>query len=235
MNTTLTTTNNVDFSKVTLTDVNNAILEKVPETLRDITAALMKASQLSSGVSLVMCELLFKVKSNGAALKASGYAFGTYCDKVLRVDPAQATRYSAMYERLYYDVETPYKKLENGGGFTVAQLVEISKLADRAIRKMFIEFDGLTNDCSSTNIRKAVNHLKSFDKASIIAIDWTEVKEILTTGTTKKAEAEKAEAERTVSVPENGKACKFTSFKELEKWIKDNKNCSISEIVISYV
>ena len=241
-----TKSNGFDLSTVKLNDVNNAILAKVDKELQPITAAIMAASQFSTGVSLVMCELLYKLKTNGAtAIKASEHkTYGTFVKNVLRVDPSQATNYAKMFERLFYDVDEPYKKLENGGGFNVSQLVQISKLNDRLIRKLFINIPELSPDKSSVNIGKAVKYLSVFDKTTVETVNWNEVAEILINGTTKAEQAEKAEklnekaeqaeqAEQAV-IPDGAKQLEFTSYDEFTKWVKNHKNARFDRITIMY-
>ena len=245
-----TKSNGFDLSSIKLNDVNNAILAKVDRELQPITAAIMAANQFSTGVSLVMCELLYKLKTNGAtAIKASEHkTYGAFVKNVLRVDPSQATNYAKMYERLYYDVDEPYKKLENGGGFNVSQLVQISKLNDRLIRKLFINIPELSPDKSSVNIGKAIKYLSVFDKTTVENVNWNEVGEILINGITKSEQTEKAEklnekaekeaAEKEAAEKEaaenNSNNCNFTSAEEFTKWLKANKNVKIINITVSY-
>ena len=231
----LTVFDNVNntLSTIELSPVNSAILAKVPDNLKDTTAAIMRANQYSSGVSLVLCSLLFNLKSNSAALKASPYKnYSNYCKEVLRLDAAQASRYAVMFERLFYDVDKPIEKLTTD--FTVAQLVAISLLKDRAIRTLFI--DRVTADYSCTNINKAVSYLKDFNKQSLDndVIDWKIVDDLLkygksekiekeTTAETKTAEttAETTTAETTAETTVNDNTiCKFTN-ENVKKFTKD--------------
>ena len=240
--------NNVEstLSTIELSPVNTAILSKVPDNLKDTTAAIMRASQYSSGVSIVLCSLLFSLKSNSAALKASPYKnYSNYCKEVLRLDGAQASRYATMFERLFYDVDKPIEKLTTDG-FTVAQLVAISLLKDRTIRNMLIEKVSANNSC--TNINKAVAYLKDYNKQSLElnVIDWNIVDELLENGTserltkaTETTEATTTEAtttEATETTEATTKAtedniCKFTSITEFDKWRKSNKKAIVSIVV----
>jgi hypothetical protein len=234
---------NSTLSSIELSPVNTAILAKVPDNLKDTTAAIMRANQYSSGVSLVLCSLLFNLKSNSAALKASPYKnYSNYCKEVLRLDAAQASRYAVMFERLFYDVDKPIEKLTTD--FTVAQLVAISLLKDRTIRTLFI--DHVTADYPCTNINKAVSYLKDFNKQSLDndVIDWKIVDDLLkfgksekiekeTTAETKTAEttAETTTAETTAETTTADNICKFTTIEEFEKWKKSNKKAVVSIVV----
>ena len=169
------------IDNIKLSQVNTAILAKVPTDLHDITEAIFKANQYSSGVSLLLCELLYKLKSNSTALKSSSYKnFSNYAKEVLRVDPAQASRYCTMYERLFYDNDKQ-DQIKNfiENGFTVAQLVSLSLLKDRTIRSMLCDI--VTSDYPCTNINKAVKYLSDFNRESLEhnIIDWNIVKDIL--------------------------------------------------------
>lgn len=247
MSNTLTIFNNVEttLSTIELSPVNSAILSKVPDNLKDTTAAIMRANQYSSGVSIVLCSLLFNLKSNSAALKASPYKnYSNYCKEVLRLDGAQASRYATMFERLFYDVDKPIEKLTTDG-FTVAQLVAISLLKDRTIRNMLIERVSADNSC--TNINKAVAYLKDYNKQSLElnVIDWNIVDELLTSGTserlTKATETTTettTEATTEATTPEaitpeatSDNICKFTSIAEFDKWRKSNKKAIVSIVV----
>ena len=230
------------LESVELSAVNNAILAKVPKDLQSITSAIMKANQFSSGVSIVLCKLLFEVKSNGSALKASPYKnFSNYAKDVLRLDPAQSSNYSAMYERLFYDNDKT-EQIEKfvKDGFTVAQLVAISKLKDRTIRSMLADI--VTADYSCTNINKAVAYLKDFNKESLElnVIDWNIVKDLLMSGKSDKLES-KSDTDTattdtattdTATIESSSKICKFTNKADFDKWYKDNKDNMIEIHVV---
>ena len=212
---------------VTLTDVNKAILATVPETLKAVTETFFAANQFNTGVSLVMCEMLFRIQSDTATLKASPYKnFSNYCDIVLRIDKAQASRYAKMYEVLYYDVDEPYEKLKNGGGFSTAQLVEISKVKDRIIRKLFIQYAGLSPKVASSRISKTVKELNTYDKEHIENINWNDIQTLLDGGTLNKNE--------TATETATANSCNFTNMEELTNWIEKNPKAIITSIVVTY-
>ena len=234
-----------------LSPVNKAILATVPEKLSDITSSIMKATQFSSGVSIALCQLLFALKSNCATeLKTSKWKnYSNFCKEVLRLDPAQSSNYATMYERLFYDVDEPITKFVTDG-FTVAQLVAIAKLKDRAIRTLFIKI--VTADYSCTNINKAVNYLKEFNRQSLElnVIDWNVVKELLESGKSEKLEktetataesaetataesAETATAETATAETATANSCKFTNIAEFKKWLEENPKAEITAITVT--
>ena len=237
MNTMLMTNQTIEnsLSKVELSPVNTAILATVPEHLKADTATMLKAVQFSSGVSIYLCAFLYKMKSNPSLFKSTEYkSYSVYCDKVLRIDKSQSSNYANMFEKLYVDVDEPYEKLKDYSCWNVSQLVAVAKIKDRVIRKLFIN-SVLKSEYSTTNINKAVTYLNTFDRDAIELINWNEVTGILTTGNLPKSEnTENATAENTENATaEKSNSCKFTTIKEFEKWLKDNKNAKIECITVT--
>ena len=239
------------LANIELSNVNNAILAKVSDDLKDITAALMRCNQFSSGVSLQFCKLLYEVKADTAKLKRAGYkGFGEYAKTVLRIEPSQATRYSQMFERLFIDTDTvfePFDTLAKINEYTVAQLVAISLVKDGLIRKLLIN-NCIKPEYSCTNINAAVKYLNSFDKMRIEDIKWNTVVELLEKGastekpetveTTATETAENVSRETELTKTENGETVKeitFTTVKEYSDWIKKNKDISINSISVTYI
>ena len=228
------------LESVELSAVNSAILAKVPTDLQSITSAIMKANQYSSGVSIVLCKLLFELKSNSAALKASPYKnFSNFAKDVLRLDPAQSSRYSAMYERLFYDNDKN-EQIEKFAkdGFTVAQLVSLSLLKDRTIRSMLCDI--VIADYSCTNINKAVSYLKDFNKESLEqnVIDWNIVKDLLEKGNSEKlvkpsdTKSGDTTADTTADTVKADNICEFTNLTDFDKWRKANKSAIVKITVV---
>ena len=226
------------IESIELSPVNKSILATVPENLQNVTSAIMRANQFSSGVSLALCELLYNLKSNcSTELKTSKWKnYSNYCKDVLRLDPSQSSNYAMMYERLFYDVDKPITKFVTDG-YTVAQLVAIAKLKDRTIRNMFIEI--VSADYSCTNINKAVAYLRDFNKQSLELniIDWNIVKDLLANGKSEKLEkeekTEKATETATETATDPDNICKFTNIAEFKKWYENNKKTEIINIVVT--
>ena len=256
MNTMLTTlTNTGALENITLSNVNQALLTKVSPEMRETTETLLKTMQFSSGVSLAFCAMLYEIKSNTAMLKASPQkSFSTYCEQILRTDKAQASRYCNMYEILFVDIDEPFKTVNeaNYTEYTVAQLVAMTGVKDRVIRKLFIN-EHITADYSCTNINKAVKYLNDFNRNTIDYVKWNSVDELLKNGAVKASEtetnteanteaSEASEAnteasEANTEASENGtKSCKFTTVEEFTKWLKKAEKAKIQlvDITVNY-